>query len=374
LYACVRFAKFHGRRNQMNRVFVPNFAFQHAVFLAVLFFSVDSGPSKFPGAGSIRSTANDLLKFIAAYSGLTQSPLSSVMQKARELHRLECGQERLIWPGNDSVFEHGGLVSGFQTELAFDIKNRRGVVILSNCDNWSTIVPAIWKLILEGRSQKPDHIAPINVADYGRFIGRYETSNHITFIVCRRGDRLMIRCLGGPFERLHTPSFEVFPLSETKFRNDFWHNQIEFTANAKGQSEILFSSSAPGKPAYEPFRATQMSRDVPATPTPVIPDSKTYESYVGQYRKTFLFGLIRVGPTLSIAHMIDEAGDHLLGRAIGVPGRDEPAEFFPLTENHFVIEPSVADNVQLTFGRNKKGKATHADVYWNGRKIRGTRI
>ena len=50
------------------------------------------------GAGSLRSTAGDLLKFISAYSGITASPLSSLMEKAEATHTLESGaKKRLVW-------------------------------------------------------------------------------------------------------------------------------------------------------------------------------------------------------------------------------------------------------------------------------------
>src|SRR2546427_61949 len=39
-----------------------------------------------PGAGGLRSTANDLLKFVSAYVGVTPSPTSLLMEKAKAFH------------------------------------------------------------------------------------------------------------------------------------------------------------------------------------------------------------------------------------------------------------------------------------------------
>src|SRR5207247_10465484 len=98
-----------------------------------------------------------------------------------------------------------------------------------------------------------------------------------------------------------------------------------------------------------------------------------YDAYVGQYRKTFLFGLIRVGPTLSISHLTDEVGDHLIASVRGLPGYGGE-EFFPLSETRFIVSPTAADDVRFTFVRNKDRKSTSVNVYWNATKLSGARI
>jgi hypothetical protein len=35
---------------------------------------------------------------------------------------------------------------------------------------------------------------------------------------------------------------------------------------------------------------------------------------------------------------------------------------------------NTADDIRLTFGRNRLGKATRVEVYWDGKKLRGARI
>jgi hypothetical protein len=103
-------------------------------------------------------------------------------------------------------------------------------------------------------------------------------------------------------------------------------------------------------------------------------DARTYDGYVGQYRKAFIFGLIHLGPTLSISHETDELGNHFIATVRGVPGYDV-AEFFPMSETSFNVNPiTTSDDIRLTFVRNKKGKTTRVNVYWNGTKLRGARI
>jgi hypothetical protein len=179
---------------------------------------------------------------------------------------------------------------------------------------------------------------------------------------------LSAQWIGKPDERVRAPSLEVFPQSESVFCNEFWGSQIMFLPAIDGQALKLVLTSWGWQGSVE---MTRISTDVPEPRAPVHVDPRIYDGYVGQYRKTFLFGLIRVGPTLSISHETDELGDHFIGRARGLPGQ-KVGELFPVSETSFIL--SAMDDLQLTFVRNKKGKVNHVVVWWNGRKIRGTRI
>jgi CubicO group peptidase (beta-lactamase class C family) len=328
------------------------------------------GRSEFPGAGSLRSTVDDLLKFVSAYAGITPSPLSNVMAKAQALHTVESGeQRRLAWEGSGPVFEHGGLTEGFQSELAFDTKRHRGVVVLSNCRPLSTIVPGIWQPLLDGRSPKPTNTWLAQPSLLDGYCGFYLYSKASGgFAVHRDGQRLIAQYL--------TPStryfpFEIFPCSETVFRNEFWGLQAKFLpAPRHGSPKVVLTSLGPYSGIHDSLTITRNSTTVPKAPAPVQPDSKVYDGDVGQYRKTLLFGLVRIGPTLNVSHMQDEIGDHLIASASG-HGKEE---FFPLTENTFILSPGSSDDLRLTFVQNKKGQTKGVLVYWNGMKISGARI
>jgi|SRR5439155_7425518 len=143
-----------------------------------------------------------------------------------------------------------------------------------------------------------------------------------------------------------------------------------FLPPVAGQAPQLVLTSSGWEGSEEMVR---ISMDVPEAPAPVHIAPKSYDGYVDQYRKAFVFGLIRLGPTLSISHENDELGDHLVAHVRGLPGYDR-GEIFPKSETSFIPGPTTSDDFQLTFVRNRKGKATHVMVYWNGSRIRGTRI
>jgi hypothetical protein len=322
----------------------------------------------------LRSTANDLLKFVSAYIGLTASPTSSLMEKAKAFHPVESGGKlMLVWGGDNTVFAHNGGTYGYTAVLGFDAKSRRGVVVLSNCRN-SRIVDDIWRPLRDGRSPKPSRTAPIDAALYDRYVGQYQIDERQNICTVRReGERLMVRWIGRAGERYI--SEEMFPQSESVFRNEFWGVQAMLLPATDGQAlKLVLTSLGPYSGFKDPIKLTRTSLDVPQVSAPVHLDSKIYDGYVGQYRKAFIFGLIHLGPTLSISHETDELGNHLIASVRGVPGYDT-AEFFPMSETHFFVNPiTTDDDIQFTFVRNKKCKTTRVNVYWNGTKLRGARI
>src|SRR5205807_1569331 len=121
-------------------------------------------------------------------------------------------KRRLAWEGSSSLFEHGGLVEGFQADLAFDVIRRRGVVVLSNCRPFSTLVGGIWQPLLDGRSPKPVNNTAVDPTVFERYVGQYRFDKRSGALVVRRdGSRLVAQWVG-PLIRF-TP-YEIFPCSE----------------------------------------------------------------------------------------------------------------------------------------------------------------
>jgi len=93
----------------------------------------------FAGAGALRSTANDLLTFLGAVLGYTDSPLATAMAEMLTV-RAPTGKPGLDialgWMvrirGDDEIVCHGGGTSGYCTFLGYLRKARVGLVVLSN--------------------------------------------------------------------------------------------------------------------------------------------------------------------------------------------------------------------------------------------------
>jgi serine-type D-Ala-D-Ala carboxypeptidase/endopeptidase len=337
------------------------------------------------GAGSLRSTANDLLKFISAYAGITASPLRSLMEKAEALHPLESGARmRLVWPGDGDFFEHGGLTFGFASELAFDRKTRRGIVILSNCASSMGLIPRrFFQGLRNGLSPRPAQTAPVRPALYDLVAGQYRSDAGGICVVRHEGSRLLVHWLGPPGQRVRGVSFEVFPQSDSVFYNKLSDIEAIFTRTDGGAGSKMILV-APGAVV----EATRISDQVPAIPNPIQVDPKIYDAFAGQYRHTLLFGLLRIGPTLSVRREDDELGGHLMGYMqmkylqalfrgpdVSTLGGVNAAglEFFPESETTYCPMDSAGD-VQLTFLRNRNGKATGLTASFKGMTFTASRI
>lgn len=90
------------------------------------------------GAGALRSSTHDLLRFLAANIDSTQGPVAKRMQLALKPMRpagpsMQIGLGWHVFTRPDRVLTwHNGGTGGYRSFTGFDQQNRRGVVILTN--------------------------------------------------------------------------------------------------------------------------------------------------------------------------------------------------------------------------------------------------
>jgi CubicO group peptidase (beta-lactamase class C family) len=95
------------------------------------------------GAGALRSTASDLLRFVAAQSGAEPSPLASAMALSQvPRFRIDAAtQTGLAWIIDDGgLVWHNGSTAGNESFVGFDPRTHTGIVVLS--DTTSGFQPA----------------------------------------------------------------------------------------------------------------------------------------------------------------------------------------------------------------------------------------
>jgi len=139
------------------------------------------------GGSALRSTANDMLKFLSANLGLTPSSLTPIMEKTHVL-RLDqtLGMDfGLAWiitrgPQGREIIWHGGGAPGYVTFAGFDKTRRRGVVVLSS--SWDLDVQVIGMLLLESEWQpeKRPRETKINRQALDSCVGQYRLSPGFT--------------------------------------------------------------------------------------------------------------------------------------------------------------------------------------------------
>jgi len=91
------------------------------------------------GCGAIRSTVNDMLKFVAANLELTDTPLSAAMRRMRSLHKstgmpdVEIAMAWHIFTKFDQqIYWHNGGTFGYRSFAGFNPAKKEGVVVLCN--------------------------------------------------------------------------------------------------------------------------------------------------------------------------------------------------------------------------------------------------
>jgi serine-type D-Ala-D-Ala carboxypeptidase/endopeptidase len=94
------------------------------------------------GAGSLRTTGNDMVRFLEANLGLRESSLAAAMRATHETRADRRMPDLAMGLGwfHTTIFGtrlivHGGATDGFVAYLALDLVRRRGVVVLSNSDH-----------------------------------------------------------------------------------------------------------------------------------------------------------------------------------------------------------------------------------------------
>lgn len=94
-------------------------------------------------AGSLCSTANDMLKYLSAQLGLTESALTPLLVQSQKVQHPRApgnvGNTAMPWldsnvylPAGSQFLGHGGGTAGFATFIGFDLQRRRGVAVLSS--------------------------------------------------------------------------------------------------------------------------------------------------------------------------------------------------------------------------------------------------
>ena len=192
------------------------------------------------GAGGIRSTANDMLKFAAAALD-ADSPIGRAMAITLA-DPVETGNPRteqaLGWivvhpePGRE-VLMHNGGTGGYRSALVIEPAMQTAVVALVN----SAVEPSATDLATTPPVPPPpaapaarEEIA-LSPAEFDRVVGRYDFGSGVVFEVTREGDGLRAQRQGavtGPV----LPIFAEAPLSF------FWRAvdaQVRFTTDESGK-------------------------------------------------------------------------------------------------------------------------------------------
>ena len=201
------------------------------------------------GAGAIRSTASDMLKFIAANIGEADSPIAKAMKFSHkaafknEDTNFEIG---LGWHyANDgNIVWHNGGTGGYRSFAGFNSDNNTGVVVLTNTNESADdiglhLLNSSNNLSnAEPRAEQPE--VEVATAILETYEGTYEFAPTFSIEITREENQLFAQATA-------QPKFPVYPSAEDSFflkvveanvvfNKDDSGKVVSLTLNQNGQS------------------------------------------------------------------------------------------------------------------------------------------
>jgi ATP-dependent Clp protease adapter protein ClpS len=187
-------------------------------------------PDAQAGAGAIRSTANDMMRYLKANMGIDQSPLVAAMKLAQQPRSsmAETARIGLAWmtTGNGIVWHSGGT-GGYRSFLGFTEDGRRGVVVLANTatelfddlgfatlDSNAPLVPTYKVIVLPSAS----------LDDY---VGTYRLADKFLLTLFRLNDELFAQATG-------QSAVAIFPFAPNEFFAKVAGISMSFTRDPNG--------------------------------------------------------------------------------------------------------------------------------------------
>jgi CubicO group peptidase (beta-lactamase class C family) len=298
------------------------------------------------GAGAIRSTASDMLRYLRANMGIDSSPLSPAMMSAQEPRRdmaktLKVG---LAWiTTTRGIVWHNGGTGGYRSFLGFTGGDRRhGVIVLSDS---AISVDDLGLATLEADAPlspvfKETALPEASLDDY---VGTFKLGQNFLLKVFRMNDALYARATG-------QSAIPIFPSAPNEFFARVAGISLTFTRDGAGAVTglTLHQNGDHAAPKLSPA-------ELPPEPHEIALDTATLGDYAGRYQ----FDFARLDVVLE--------GDHLEARLTGQPafpifasGRD--AFFYKIVE------------AELHFERDADNKVVGVVLHQNGKDQRASRI
>jgi CubicO group peptidase (beta-lactamase class C family) len=294
------------------------------------------------GAGALRSTARDMIRYVAANAGLFPSKLSGVLAdsyvrradgKSDEMDvglawHLKNTQERVIvW--------HNGATGGFHSYCAFDLALKTGVVVLSNS---TADIDDIGLHLLDPAVALREIDKPVVVeeAKLAALDGWYDLDK-AKLRVTHEGTQLFAQYSG-------QGRYPVFAKSNTLFAYRVVAASLEFELGADGTATQV---------TLHQGGSNLVAKRIPAASAPkerveVAVDPKLLAEYAGRYKQSD-------NVTLEVKVRDGHLSIQMTGQAVFDAYGYSPTEFF-----------LKKLDAQLSFKRNEKGVVDTVILHQDG--------
>lgn len=162
------------------------------------------------GAGALRSSANDLLTFLAAMMGYTDNPLAAAQKTTLSIRRPTGEPFRetgMGWDidtrGGTEIISNGGATAGYNTFIGYSPRTRVGLLALANTsagegttDIGQHLLDARYPLWVPETSPSSEPRLETKVLD--GYVGYYELTPTFILAVTREGSQLYVQATNQP--------------------------------------------------------------------------------------------------------------------------------------------------------------------------------
>ena len=318
------------------------FAVPHSGSVAVLPWQLNA----LAGAGALRSTAADLMKFAQTLLSTTDHPLKAAWTLA-QTPRAAMGGNGEIGLGIMSfmhdgarIYNHGGGTGGFRTILEFTPARPHAFIGLINNDAFDPV-----KIAASTRTSSPKPTA-INTSANGRaevaldpakiddYLGVYTIDARGKFTAVKDASgRLQMRLTGQPF-------FPAFYAGDDRFFLKIVAAEFQFKRGADGKIS--------GVTLHQNGREIPAQRTALPPPPVVFLESAQLKAYVGKYQLAH-----------NLLFEVTTRGGHLFVKLTGQQALPVHCD----RPDHFVYDVVEA---ALTFERDANGAITQLILHQNG--------
>jgi D-alanyl-D-alanine-carboxypeptidase/D-alanyl-D-alanine-endopeptidase len=318
------------------------------------------------GAGALRSTATDMLSFLAAQLGYEDKGLAPAIAASRSAWMpagpgMEIALGWLKRPKKDSeIIWHNGGTGGYRSFAGFDPKARTGVVVLTNVstlvgvddlgfhllDPDSPLLPPDSPMLRPPKKRTEITLDPDVLEKY---VGKYELAPNMIFTITRKDNQLYAQLTG-------QGASEIYPESETEFFLRVVDAQIIFKTDDKGRVNAL---------VLHQLGRNQMALRIDGEADPVEEwfghriaevDPSNFRNYIGRYQ---------LAPGAVFTVTLED--NRLYVQLTGQPR----LEVFPESEQDFFYKLVDA---QITFETDGTEPATALILHQGGQNPRAPRI
>lgn len=325
------------------------------------------------GAGAIRSSAVDMVKYVQANMGVIDSPITDAMKYTHKT-AYENGKQQFkmgftwMFENDDKIIQHGGTTGGYQAYIGFVRGTQKGVVVLTNDTSeireiGLKLLDDSKELIMPKKSIAIDMIDKIEEEGVESAIAFYHKSKKENADRYNLGEN-ELNDVG--YEYLGNKEYEtalaIFKLNVEMFpksSNPYDSLGEAFLAKGDTVNAIMnYKKSVEINPGNEGGIKVleKLGVDKKDIVKEVKVSSDVLKKYIGKYQ-------IAPGFFLNIS----SEGEQLFAQATGQP----QFELFPKTSTEFYLKVVAAS---VTFEVDENGVAKSLTLFQAGREMPGKKV